>query len=320
MKKKLEGLTEDISIFDFLEQNFRDKNDVNFKNSILKMVEGYDAADPKLISTFVLRDEWLSKPSLTQIINDHRIKEGYGALFDFLEDECKRLGVEIRLNTHVKIINYTPAGVTIQTDKETLKALKVIITVPLPILKEIEFKPEISDKIALTEKIGFGNAIKLLIKFKTRWWEKATKHDLSKMAFILCNGKFMTWWTQYPEINTILTGWMAGPEAFKYKEASNEQLLELALDSLSQVLKIDKAFIAEQIITSKSFNWPSDPFTKGAYSYTTIHTKDAYERLAEPVENVIFFAGEALYSGEVTATVEGAFGSGLETARLILNT
>ena len=89
LKDKLNALTEDISIFDFLEQNFNAEADESFKNSIIKMVEGYDAADPKLISTFTLRDEWLSKSEW----NDGRIKEGYGVLIKFLETECKKYGV-----------------------------------------------------------------------------------------------------------------------------------------------------------------------------------------------------------------------------------
>jgi len=318
LEEKLKALQKDISIFDFLEQNFPDEKDAHFRNSIIKMVEGYDAADPKKISTFVLRDEWLSKPSLTQIANDNRIKEGYGALVDFLERECRKLGVEIRLNTRVRKIALEESGVCVYTEKEELPARQVLVTVPLPLMKEIEFSPEMKDKIEAVDKIGFGGVIKILIRFKTRWWENATNKDLSRMAFFLSNEKFLTWWTQYPEITNVLTGWMAGPHTAEYTNASHDQLLDLALISLAHMFMIDKKMIEEQIVLSRSVNWPQEPFTKGGYSYTTVDTGDAYEILAKPVDNKVFFAGEALYSGEVTATVEGALGSGLETARGML--
>ncbi len=320
LKGKLEALKEDISIADFLDRNFDKEKDKNFINSIIKMVEGYDAADPKLISTFTLRDEWLGKMRMTEIVDDHRIKEGYGGLLDFLESECKKLGVEIQLSTQVKSISAGVSSIEVLVaDGEVFKASSVIVTVPLPILKDIEFNPEFKWKQEVASKIGFGNAIKVLIKFKTRWWENILGKDLSKMAFVLCNEKFLTWWTQYPDINTVFTGWMAGEEAAKYKETSSEDILDIALMSLSNVFKIDKETLRKEIVISKVVNWPSDPFAKGAYSYTTFETGDAYERLAEPYDNSIYFAGEALYSGGVTATVEGALGSGLETAQKILS-
>ncbi|MSR71169.1 MAG: FAD-dependent oxidoreductase [Candidatus Taylorbacteria bacterium] len=316
LKAKLEMLKEDISIADFLEQNFKDEADSDFKNSILKMVEGYDAADPKQISTLTLKQEWLCKSGR----NDHRIKEGYGALLNFLEAECKKYGVEIQLNTRVKAVGLEASCISVLlADGEILKAPKVIITVPLPVLEDIEFNPELKEKIQLASKIGFGDAIKLVIKFKTRWWDNVLGKDLSKMAFLLCNEKFLTWWTQYPEINPVLIGWMAGLEATKYKEASSEELLDIAITSLSNVLKIDKDILLKQVDIFKVVNWLRDPFSKGAYSYTTFKTENAYEQLAVPIDNAIFFAGEAVYSGLATATVEGALGSGIEVAIKILS-
>ncbi len=195
----------------------------------------------------------------------------------------------------------------------------MIVTVPLPVLKDIKFNPEFQEKLELASKIGFGNATKLIIKFKTRWWDKILDKDLSKMMFMLCNEKFLTWWTQYPEINPVLVGWMAGPEAKKQENASDEELLDMALESLINVFKIDRELLKKEIVSYKAVNWQKDPFTKGSYSYTTAYTKDAYKLLAEPIADSIFFAGEALFSGITTATVEGALGSGLETAQRILN-
>lgn len=315
LQAKLEALGEDVSIADFLEQNFKDATDVDFKNSVLRMVEGYDAADPKQISTLTLRDEWLSKSEW----NDHRIKEGYGELLKFLENECIKYGVEIKLNTRVKSVGLDISSVSVLTaDGEIFKASKVIITVPISVLNDIEFSPELKEKIEIASKIGFGNVIKILIKFKTRWWENVLGKDLSKMTFMLCNEKFLTWWTQYPEINSVLTGWMAGPEAEKHKNTPPEELLDMGLSSLANVFKLDKQTLTDQIELSRVINWPNDPFTKGAYSYTTFKTKGAYKQLAKPIDNTIFFAGEALYSGQATATVEGALGSGKEVAEKII--
>jgi predicted NAD/FAD-dependent oxidoreductase len=45
----------------------------------------------------------------------------------------------------------------------------------------------------------------------------------------------------------------------------------------------------------------------------------AAKRLARPVENTLFFAGEAADAAVRTGTVEGAIGSGLAAAKRYLN-
>jgi monoamine oxidase len=276
LKAKLDALTEDISIADFLEQNFKDESDSDFKNSILKMVEGYDAADPKLISTLTLKEEWLNKTDW----DDHRIKEGYGALIAFLRNECEKYGVIIKLNAQVKRIHRDESGVHVMlVNSSVFDASKVIVTVPLPVFNDIEWDSDVKEKIKIASKIGFGNAIKVVIKFKTRWWENVNGKDMSKMAFLLSNEKFLTWWTQYPKINPVLIGWMAGPEAANYKAATAEELLDNALASLSNMFKIDKDTLSKHVDIFNAANWPKDPFTKGAYSYTTFETGDAYKQL-----------------------------------------
>ncbi len=72
LKEKLALLKEDIPLADFLDQNFKDEKYVNFKNSVIKAAEGYDAADTKLVSTFTLRDEWLTESEW----KDGKIKGG----------------------------------------------------------------------------------------------------------------------------------------------------------------------------------------------------------------------------------------------------
>lgn len=314
-KKKLEDLSEDVSIADFLERNFNTEADRDLRNAILKMVEGYDAADPKNMSTIALKNEWLNKTEW----NDHRIKEGYGALVKFLELECRKYGVKIELSSIVNSVNLEGDNVTVCTsDRREFVGDKLIVTVPLPVLQDIEFSQNLNFKIQYARKIGFGNAIKLIIKFKNRWWEDVDGKKLSKMAFLLCNEKFLTWWTQYPETSPVLVGWMAGPEAARHKSSTSEELLNIALSSLSNVFKIDKSIISNQVEIYKAVNWPNDPFSKGAYSYTTPLTGNAYEKLAEPVDDKVFFAGEAVCVGEEASTVEGAFKSAMNAVKIIL--
>ncbi|HEX7724574.1 MAG TPA: NAD(P)/FAD-dependent oxidoreductase [Candidatus Paceibacterota bacterium] len=318
LQAKLDALTEDMPAGKFLRENFHGERGEKIRNSIIRAIEGYDAADPELISIFTLRDEWLGKGSFGGDIPDGWIREGYGALLDFLYTKCVSAGTAFQLSTIVKAISTQDGLVNISAGGNEYSASKVLVTVPVPVLRDITFNPPITDKLDAASRIGFGNVIKLVINFKDRWWNSVHGTDLSKMAFLLCNEPFLTWWSQYPVINSTLVGWMAGPRAAQYKHTTREELLDMALTSLSKVLTLDTTYLKARVADFEVLNWPADPFTQGAYSYTMVDTKDAAEIVARPIGDTIYFAGEALYSGEATATVEGALGSGREVARKML--
>jgi monoamine oxidase len=96
-------------------------------------------------------------------------------------------------------------------------------------------------------------------------------------------------------------------------------LLELALQSLSTVFTIDLFFLKDQITSARIVNWLADPFSLGAYSYATVFTPEAKKILNQPLEDTLFFAGEALYEGTEMGTVEAALASGTETARKVIH-
>ena len=65
------------------------------------------------------------------------------------------------------------------------------------------------------------------------------------------------------------------------------------------------------------FDWQSDRFARGAYSYVAVGGLDAPARLAEPVEDTLFFAGEATHD-RLSGTVAGAMASGYRAAEEVL--
>jgi monoamine oxidase len=314
--EKLAELKTDMPISDFLEQNFGGAEDAQLRNSILVMVQGFDAADPRRASTFSLREEWLSNGEWEQ----GRIKEGYGALLRFMKQQADKVGVKILLGHKVKSVNVENGTVTCDNGQEFV-AEKIVVTLPLPIIKSIEYAPTIPNKLDAAEKIGFGGVVKILIRFKSRWWINARGQDLSKMAFVISQDHAPgTWWTQYPNPVPALVGWIAGPKSLLFKDKSEEEIISDSVQALSKIFGIDQEIIKDQMVASKVFNWPNDPLTRGAYSYSTPQEPEAAKELNTPELGTLFFAGEALYTGPETATVEGALASGKEVAKKILNT
>jgi len=317
LEEKLKEVTEDSTVEQFLNRYFASEEYAPLRDYIVRRTEGYDAADYRRASTFALRDELLDEGAWIQ----HSLKEGYGALLQHLEEQCISAGVRICLQTKVEAVDLDGETVRVGCEDDvSYEADIVVVTVPLPILQDITFVPPISEKLNAVARIGFGPVIKILLRFKTRWWTGAREQNFEKLFFMFSNEEIPTWWTQYPESYTTLTGWVAGPHAQALSRCTDAELKEKALTSLAAIFKIPLDQLQKDLLVSKVNNWAVDPYARGGYSYATPESVSAIVELLQPVDGRLFFSGEGVYQGEATGTVEAAFASGLATARTILNT
>src|SRR4029079_13695051 len=88
------------------------------------------------------------------------------------------------------------------------------------------------------QDIGYGGVIKILLRFKTKWWTGVREAIFERMFFMLSHEEVPTWWTQYPEERTVLTGWQPGPKAIEMSQKPDEDILAAALRSLSNIFSI----------------------------------------------------------------------------------
>jgi monoamine oxidase len=310
LPEKLGALERDLTIAQFLDRNFADAKFTAMRRSIVRMTEGYDAADPTRASTFALRDEWLGGG----MRESHRVVEGYGALMDYLLADCRRHGGAIRFDAEVKTVEWLGGGTVRCADGATFSGDRIIDTVPLPVLREIEFRPAIPAKLNAVDAIGYGDVIKLLLGFKTMFWANTLGRDLSRLSFMLSDEFVPTWWTQYPRPHPVLTGWFAGPRAAK-STLSEAELIGSGLDAVSRIFEID---VRPLLTTARAIHWGQDRFARGAYSYATPESHAAQDELAAPAGGILYYSGEALYRGKDMGTVEAALANGKETAARLL--
>jgi monoamine oxidase len=310
----LKELKDDLTVADFLRRYFAGTQYESLRRSIERMVEGYDAADPERASTLALRDEWMDGGRHTQA----RIVGGYGALIGFLEAECRAHGVAISLGSVVSGIEETDGRVAVGCGNgDVYHGDALVLTVPLPLLQEIALPLAAREKAAAAAHIGFGNVIKILLRFETRWWlDRQT--DLADLTFLLSDEKIPVWWTQRPAEHPVLTGWFGGPKTAGLVGLTEPELIQAGLASLAGIFGLPSNDVAQRIVAAWSINWADDPFARGAYSYATPQTRDAQSILASADGAAVQFSGEALYRGRDMGTVEAALASGLETARTIL--
>jgi len=319
LMRKMKELKTDMSLSDFLQTFFSDDKYKNLRKSVTHFAEGFDLADASNVSTCSLYEEWSNEENI-----QYRIEGGYQQLILFLESECKKNGCVIYNNCCVKKINWQKNEVNILTlCSRYFKGNKIIITVPLSVLQAdksdinyIELAPTIDEYLHAATNIGFGNVVKTILEFDEAFWQNEKKN----ISFIFTNEKIPTWWTQLPKENAILTGWLGGTKAASLKNATDKELLQAALESLASAFKKSADILKNKLLAYKINNWANFPNIFGGYSYETIKSKSAKNLLNQPVDQTIFFAGEALYSGIHGGTVEAALESGKQAAQKIINT
>jgi monoamine oxidase len=314
-QQALQGLQADLTIAEFLKRHFADPQDDRLRAAVERMVEDYDAADPARHSALALRDEWINGAPGGQA----RICGGYGALIDFLRTECRRHGVVVHLGTAVTAIETTDGRALARcASRETYEGDAVILTVPLPLLREIALPPAVSEKAAMSASIGYGNVVKLLLRFRTRWWTGTKARELTDLSFLRSDGRISAWWTQYPAEHPVFTGWLAGPRTEILAHLAEGELVGIGLASLAEIFGISEKRLKRNLVRARAINWGNDPFARGAYSYATLETRQVQLVLADSRCGMFFFSGEALYRGADIGTVEAGLASGLETAQTIL--
>ena len=311
----LSAVKADLPIAEFLETHFAGRQYDALRRAVTRTVEAYDAADPWRASTLALRDEWMARDD-----GQHgRIAQGYGGLIEYLASECRRHGVALHLGAAATAIEEASGRVAVRCcDGATFEADAAILTVPPPLLSEIALPLAARERAAAAADMGFGNVVKILFRFATKWWADHGGRDLANLSFLISDATVPTWWTQHPAAYPVLTGWFAGPKADRVSSLTEAELIDMGLASLAEIFDLPPNRISRNLVAARAINWGNDPFARGAYSYATLKTREAQSVLRKPIGEAIFVSGEALYAGPDMGTVEAALASGQQTAQTIL--
>jgi monoamine oxidase len=318
LNQKFKSLERDIPVAEFINEHLNEPEYEELRISLKTYVEGYYAADTTRASTLAMKEE-LQKADEEQ----YRVEGGYKQLIEFFIKELKKKNCPILLSNPVQYIKWQKGKVEIRTDKGIMYSKKVLVSVPLGVLQagRPSFDPALPQMADAARQLGFGPAIKLILQFaKTFWKEKdyTGQKDLRNAGFVFSEEEVPTWWTEYPKQAPIIVGWLGGPNAEKFKELSEEDILQKALNSLANIFTIQSVELRRMLDHYVVSNWAKDPFCCGGYSYDVVDGNKQKRILKEPVENTVFFAGEGLFEGLEVGTVEAALVNGRETAHKLI--
>ena len=96
-------------------------------------------------------------------------------------------------------------------------------------------------------------------------------------------------------------------------------MLFRSLDDMCRATRpAEQCGVRSQITWSHTTSWATDPWTLGAYSAASPGRADQREALATPLENTLYFAGEATYNAEFNGSYAAAYNSALRTSGAIV--
>ena len=268
------------------------------------------------------------------------MKGGYQTLIEIFRRQLDEADVSIEVNMCAQSVRWDQAEVQVTARDEaneafTFTAPQVLITLPLGVLQAdpdddgaLRFIPELPPaKLQTLDQLAMGKVIRLNLRFRERFWENlrpshSTKSKtLSRMQFLLSHEDwFPSWWTALPEKWPIITGWAPFHCGERLSGQSESLVVEKGLETLGKLLRIGKRELEDLLQASYTHDWQTDPFSRGAYSYVKVGGDRAQSVLAAPLNNNLFFAGEATDVSGHHGTVHGAITTGKRAAGEILKT
>jgi len=268
------------------------------------------------------------------------VRGGYDV---FLKRFCGPAVMEaVRLNCVVEEVIYSrDHGVTIITNQGEFSADRAILTFPLGVLKKnvVQFSPALPvAKQEAINRLGFGHYNKVYLEFDRPFWPSK---DVDLLRFIPHSDAE---WLEYekfvesaaPKLDRktnfemgyyflnllpfygkpVLACTLHSAQSLYAAKLSDDEVVESVLQPLR------KAFGPENVpapLKTYVTRWYNDPYAYGSYASIPVTASGAdMTTLSEPVDELLFFAGEATYVRNY-ATVHGAYLSGLREGERILD-
>jgi monoamine oxidase len=305
----------DVTLDRFLEEKGALPTAARFVGAMYGSV---NAADPDEVSVRGLAEE-ANVASLGLPWANYQVLEGFE---EIARRRAEGLGDAIRLNARVDRIERSPDHVTVHATgpggPETHEAAAAVVTVSLGVLqaRRIAFDPPLpEEKVRAIDALGWGHVQKPLLVF-----DEGLRHTVLGKATSLASGAGSFYFLPYHGRTRgpiVIEGFLAGGMARSLAGKPEAEALDAVLKDLEAMTRI--ADLRSHLLRARFVDWSSDPDIRGGYTFPKIGGGLAQRRiLAEPLDGVLFFAGEAThYAGEY-ATVHGALDSGERAAHEVV--
>lgn len=222
--------------------------------------------------------------------------------------------IPVQLNAPVSRLSWKgakgPSAVRVETPRGAITAGAAIVTVSNGVLARgaIAFDPPLpADRQSDLANVPMGLLNKVALQFQPGALGKDKTIDLT----IQDGDGEPTYFLLRPFGLEMAIALIGGGRAREMEKAGERAAAAAVLTALKSAMG---AAIGRRLIKSAMTRWASDPLAFGAYAMARPGAAAARRRLSQPIENRLFFAGEATHP-TMPATLHGAYLSGLEAAR-----
>jgi monoamine oxidase len=259
------------------------------------------------ISTFVSGAQ-LAQISARDIARYHdsgvnwRVVEGYGHTIAAHGD-----GLRVRFNCAVTRIDHGGQRLRVDTPRGAITADAAIVTVPSSLIagEQIAFTPALPDKVEAASHLALGLADKLFL-----WLDDAEAFEKDSRLFGRKDSAATASYHLRPFGRPLIEAYFGGSLAAELEAEGERAFADFAVAELSGLLG---SAVARRVRPVAHHGWLNDPFARGSYSFARPGKADVRDTLAAPVNNRLFFAGEAC-SRHDYSTAHGAYRTGRAAA------
>ncbi len=243
---------------------------------------------------------------------DYYCREGFGTLFAHSARD-----VPVTLNTKAQRIRWGSQGVRIDTDKGTLNARAVVVTVSTGALASgsIAFEPALPpDMEEAMHQLTMGHYTHVALRFKENFFGVGEDGYFYYKVNELSNGSPKGFAALIDASGTGISYCdIGGDFARQLAQEGEAATLDFVLEELRRMFggAVDRNLLGTDVA-----EWSTNPLVQGSYASAEPGGAKARRKLRKNIAGRIWFAGEAL-SRDDWATVAGAHKSGLKTAKLI---
>ena len=235
-----------------------------------------------------------------------RVRRGYGALIAAYGASCP-----LALNCKVTRIDHSGPRLSIETSQGALNAAKAIVTVSTNLIADeaLRFSPALPEKLDAAAGLPLGIANKVTLALDEA--EQFPKDGNLRGATM--RTKMGTYHLR-PFGQPCIEGYFGGSFAKELEDAGPGAFAAQSIDEIAALLGNDFRRRLKPLAESR---WAHDPFARGSYSHALPGRAGDRAILAAPVDQRLFFAGEAT-SPHFFSTAHGALESGQRAAREVI--
>jgi monoamine oxidase len=236
-----------------------------------------------------------------------RVALGYGALV-----AAHGAGLDVAFSTAVRRIDSRGKRIRIETGAGAIDADAVVVTLPTNVLATMPdlFLPALPEKIAAATNLPLGLADKLYLALDGAEEFRSESRLLGRTDSVATAAYHFR-----PLGRPVVEAYFGGETARGLEAGGESAFVDFAVSELVGALGSD---IAGRLRPVAFHAWGSDPLALGSYSYATVGHADDRAALAAPVDDRLFFAGEACSTADYS-TAHGAYITGVGAAAAVLN-